>query len=645
MDGWLRIGTKIDDKQTDKQLTLLKHKLKQTEKEIELLNKTMADSGFTDKAKDDLIQMEANAEKLRKQINQIQFPDMDKSQKTKKGFDNLYKSAKKFALGILSVRTAYTIISKASSSYLATDEKTTSQLEANWVGLGTIMEPIIKFIIDLMKKAVTSVLYFMSALTGIDYIAKANANALKKQENATNSLKKANDKLTSSFDEMEVLNSPSASSATGSSIDTSALFDIADIGEDARKTIEKIAKALQPVYKVIKDIIKWCSDNPEMIIGMLGGIALLTMLSKVIGVAGVGTVAGTGLAGVYGLLLAIASISVITISIKTVVDSYNDLQNTLETVEDMGDTVVDANNKMNGAYRDFIKNNKNGAESVQELSDQLLNQIDTLSEHNQNVETSIDELGVYEKMWWNATGATEANGKAMFDNTEQIFNNVASLVIAEKQGKLTKEQSERLTEQLKKLTTETDIATLSTEELASRYDLTTGEAQLMKDMIKNVGDEHVNYMNKTYGATEETKNLETAIKNMPNKKNIEIDVETEKATRKTKSWWRELINNVISVPINTLSKNLGLNFKIPYLATGGIINNPGRGVPLGGAIGGEVNKEGVIPLTDSQAMEELGQTIGKYVNINFTNITRLDNRQIAREQKKINAQNDFAMNR
>ena len=65
----------------------------------------------------------------------------------------------------------------------------------------------------------------------------------------------------------------------------------------------------------------------------------------------------------------------------------------------------------------------------------------------------------------------------------------------------------------------------------------------------------------------------------------------------------------------------------------------------GGAIGGEVNKEGVIPLTDSQAMEELGQTIGKYININLTNITQLNNRQIAREQKKINAQNDFAMNR
>ena len=93
-------------------------------------------------------------------------------------------------------------------------------------------------------------------------------------------------------------------------------------------------------------------------------------------------------------------------------------------------------------------------------------------------------------------------------------------------------------------------------------------------------------------------------------------------------------------------KKFGFNIpQIPRLAVGGIVNMPGRGVPIGGAIAGESGREGVIPLTDSQAMETLGATIGKYININLTNITKLDNRQIAKEQKKINAQNDFAFNR
>lgn len=93
-------------------------------------------------------------------------------------------------------------------------------------------------------------------------------------------------------------------------------------------------------------------------------------------------------------------------------------------------------------------------------------------------------------------------------------------------------------------------------------------------------------------------------------------------------------------------KKWGFNIpKIPKLAVGGIVNMPGRGVPVGGAITGEAGREGVIPLTDSQAMETLGQAIGKYININATVPVYVGNRQIAREIKKINADSDFAFNR
>ena len=53
--------------------------------------------------------------------------------------------------------------------------------------------------------------------------------------------------------------------------------------------------------------------------------------------------------------------------------------------------------------------------------------------------------------------------------------------------------------------------------------------------------------------------------------------------------------------------------KIPHLAKGGIVNLPGKGVPIGGALTGEQRQEGVIPLTDSQQMALLGEAIGKYI--------------------------------
>lgn len=105
----------------------------------------------------------------------------------------------------------------------------------------------------------------------------------------------------------------------------------------------------------------------------------------------------------------------------------------------------------------------------------------------------------------------------------------------------------------------------------------------------------------------------------------------------------ELLSVINKVPGINLSK---LNtFNLPRLAVGGIVNMPSKGVPIGGAIAGESGAEGVIPLTNSQAMETLGQAIGKYINISATVPVYVGNKQIAREIKKINAESDFAFNR
>ena len=84
---------------------------------------------------------------------------------------------------------------------------------------------------------------------------------------------------------------------------------------------------------------------------------------------------------------------------------------------------------------------------------------------------------------------------------------------------------------------------------------------------------------------------------------------------------------------------------IPYLAKGGLINMPGKGVPIGGAIGGERGPEGVIPLTDSQQMDLLGQAIARHMVVNLTNVNQMDGRVISRAMKKINTESDFAFNR
>ena len=83
---------------------------------------------------------------------------------------------------------------------------------------------------------------------------------------------------------------------------------------------------------------------------------------------------------------------------------------------------------------------------------------------------------------------------------------------------------------------------------------------------------------------------------------------------------------------------------LPRLKSGGIINMPNRGTLVGNAIAGESGREGVIPLTDGQAMAELGREIGKNVLVNLTNVTTMNGRVISREIKKVGNKQDFAYN-
>ena len=118
------------------------------------------------------------------------------------------------------------------------------------------------------------------------------------------------------------------------------------------------------------------------------------------------------------------------------------------------------------------------------------------------------------------------------------------------------------------------------------------------------------------------------------------------------------IENILNFPIKSINKLIDVinkvpgidlgklpTFSLPRLAVGGIVNMPSRGVPIGGAIAGEAGAEGVIPLTNSQAMETLGQAIGKYVTINANITNTMNGRVISRELQKVNSSSDFAFNR
>lgn len=94
-------------------------------------------------------------------------------------------------------------------------------------------------------------------------------------------------------------------------------------------------------------------------------------------------------------------------------------------------------------------------------------------------------------------------------------------------------------------------------------------------------------------------------------------------------------------------KQFGFNIpQIPKLAKGTILNAPGRGVPVAGgtALAGEAGREAYLPLSDTQLLEELGSTIGKYITINANIPVSMNGRVISRQLQKIQNDSNFAYN-
>lgn len=119
------------------------------------------------------------------------------------------------------------------------------------------------------------------------------------------------------------------------------------------------------------------------------------------------------------------------------------------------------------------------------------------------------------------------------------------------------------------------------------------------------------------------------------------------------------IENILNSPIravnsliNVINAIPGINigrlptFNLPRLAKGTILNAPGRGVPVAGgtALAGEAGREAYLPLSDTQLLEELGSTIGKYITINANITNTMNGRVISRQLQQIRNDREFAYN-
>ena len=560
---------------------------------------------------------------LKNKLNQVK---LDKSKtgisEFEKGIDKVgnslksaVKSVGRVALAIFGIRGAITALRQASNIIGQYDEQYAANLEYIRYALAMAVKPVLEYIVGLLAKALQYVNYIASAWFGITGGIFKSADAFKSAKNSLGGMSKSAKELKntlSGFDEIDKLTDNS--SADGG---------IASAGGVAPNI------DLTGIQGEVPSWLKWIANNKDIILTVLGGIAGFITAIKL------------GLGGIKALGIGVMIAGIIyTIEALLKYLKEPSWENFGKIITGIGTAILGLGIIIHGvpaivagAIAIIIGIIVSNWEKIKEWLEIAKNKVFEFGDKISKF--FIDNFGILGTAFAlmvtyisGILGGLIENFKNAWNNIFSGFKNILDGIIKIFKGDFW--------EGLKQIA-------------QGVIQIFTGMWQTVYGSFKAIWDAIVRTFNKGgeifKGMTE---GISGVFKNIVNKI---IDG----------------INWVISIPFNKINQMLNTikNFsimgakpfenawgtnplsvpKIPRLKTGGIINYPNKGVGIGGmAIGGESGIEGVIPLTDSQAMEILGETIGKYITINATINNNMDGKLISRQIQKITQQRAFAGN-
>lgn len=591
-DGSIRIGTELETKEFEAQYKDLENKLDIMVKTLKSDTQVPVEFRMSNAER---LELEATIEKTRNELitlkdkmDDVGSESDELGKKVNRNFKEGTISLKRFALSLFSIGSIYAMVSKASDAYLSQNTELANKLQSVWAGLGSFLAPLIEGLSDVLLKGLGYLNEFIKALTGIDFIANANAKAIQKQVNAQKEL----NRQTYSFDEMNKEQDTSASSFSSNS-GSSGLINIPELDS-------KIVSKLQ-------DMAYWLRENWDLVevlgvslITVFAGVKLVKMLS------GIGKLLGpSALGGLSTLLAGLATVFVIAVALKGWKD-VSDQLNELNGLLDNNTALTERNkNEAKRAYDAWMDRYKAGELNEQQTklhSSEIQEQIYWLDVQVEKLEDEKDMLG-------NLTGTN----KKLSEQQRNIIGELQYLIEHEEelynQGLLNEEQTVKYAEHLKRQIELQEMLGNETSELKRKYENLTNSTYYIKA--------------KATLEDEMTAKLNSIVSNA-----------------------KVQLSSIFSLNMDSISLKWleNLTNRMPKSAVGAIVNNPGRGVPVGGTIAGEAGREGVLPLTDPGTMAELGYEIGKWITVNATLNNYMNGRLIQRQMNMISTDKDFATN-
>ena len=549
-------------------------------KEIKLNNTVERTSSAYRQTKDNVSAYKAKVESINLQKQQAQVSQLKKGfQKVNTSIANSIQHIGRLALGIFSVASAYRLMSAASSTLGQYDEQYATNLEYIRYLIAQAIAPALKYVVNLASTLLSYLNYILNAWFGITLFSKNSAKNFMKAKSSTGGISKNTGKIkkdlqTTPFDEMNVL-SDTSDSGTGGGAGGGA-----------------VAPSIDPsmLQGEVPDWLKWIADNKDLILAIMAGIAA-GLLAWKLGLDGIKAL-GIGLliAGIVytieslleylkdpswenfgkiiqGIGVAIIGLGLLIGSVPVAVAGAIVLivGTIIKYWEQIKTFLQSGIDWLRGQGREIF--NWLFGDIFMPLYDGIVNILQDLLNWFNDIFTNIKNI--FDNIIAFIKNVFTGNWKGAWENIKNIFISIWNII---------------------KSTFFTVINIIK--------NVVVGIGQTVGNIIAGVFKAVVNAVLRT---------IESVLNAPIRAINRLIGV----------------INNVPGINLGTLS-----TFNLPRLAKGTILNAPGRGVPVAGgtALAGEAGREAYLPLSDTQLLEELGSTIGKYITIN-ANITNTMNRK------------------
>ena len=587
---------------------------------------------------------------------------------------------------MLAVRGVIGILRKSVNAFLTDNENIANQLTSIWSAIGNALGPIIQRIINMIQTLFSAVGAFIKALTGIDIVANYNAKALENQANATagagSAAEKAERQL-ASFDEQNKLSDTSSSSGGGGG----GSGEIANLLDSIDNWLTRFAADLA---LTIKDVfLDWEDLNEEQIlekivvglgmvaggvigfaIGGPGGAAIGILIGAGLGLliattifdhdgkisvreflSSIMTVLGAMVGGAIGFAIVSSPVgaaigitvgAILTLALMDKVNWENfDLLQDHEVLDESQKAVSEYSQSVGIEFGNLISNLAGGFDGLDQ-------KIDTWAD---NVIEDVEAVvGWFGERWENLT--TTLNTK--LDEMDHAVDTWADNV----------------------LETFTTWGTNAKNKISEVVSNGVAKFEEFKQKVKSRFDEIRQNASSTFENVKTT--ITTAVENAKQKfddlkeKVLSVwDIVKSKFTSlgsvigsAISGAIKTAINNVLSLVQSKINSAIGLingaiglinklpgvsvgylsTVSLPRLARGGVVNNPGRGVP---AVIGEAGAEAVLPLERNTGwMDTLADKIASKSGANGSVVVPvyLNGRKIAEYIVDLTKRQAFATN-